>query len=121
MESVSGGPRVSEIVAKAATICDPHGRDESVAAVAQRFEDDDRPATAVTDLMDVISASFSEEGPEVIGPPASMTAAAAAWLATNFEYREDRERVLRESARAAFDGNPPPEVVAWLKEQGIAV
>jgi hypothetical protein len=112
-------PSVSEVVARAAVICDPDGHDPAVAGLVERFEDDDRPATAVPALADVVSAEVEDEGPAVIGAPAKMTAFVAAWLSTNFEFADDRERVLRESSRAAFDGQPPAELEAWLAEQGI--
>jgi hypothetical protein len=120
MESVNATPSVSEVVARAAAICDPHGHDAAVAGVVERFEDDDRPATAVPDLAGVVRATLEEDGPQVIGPQVTMTAVAAAWLATNFEHATDRERVLRESSRAAFDGRPPADVSDWLAEQAVS-
>jgi hypothetical protein len=119
VESVEGTRSVSEVVARAAAICDPDAHDETVAGIVQLFEDDDRPATAVPDLAELVSGSF-EEGPRPIGPAPKMTAVAAAWLATNFEHAGDRERVLRESSRAAFDGRPPADIRDWLAEQAVA-
>jgi hypothetical protein len=92
-----------------------------VGAIVERFEDDDRPATAVTDLAGVIHSSQQDADPDGIGPAATMTAVAAAWLATNFSEGEDPERVLRESSRAAFDGRPPAPVREWLAQHRIAV
>jgi hypothetical protein len=120
VESVDATPSVSEVLARAAALCDPHGHDDSVAALVERFQDDDRPATAVPDLAGLFMGSF-EEGPQVISPPAKATAVCAAWLATNFEYADDRERALRESARAAFDGRPPADIADWLAGQAIEV
>jgi hypothetical protein len=121
MESVDVTPSVAAVIEGAAAICDPYGHDETVAALVERFEDDDRPAAAVADLAALVRGSLEEEGPQVIGPPATMTAVAAAWLSTNFEHAHDRERVLRESSRAAFGGRPPAEVESWLSEQEIAI
>jgi hypothetical protein len=118
MESVDG-PSVAAVVARAAAICDPHGHDPTVNALVERFEDDDRPAAGVADLAALVRSTLEEEGPQVIGPPATMTAVAAAWLSTNFDHADDRERVLRESSRAAFGGQPPADVEGWLSEQAI--
>jgi hypothetical protein len=36
------------------------------------------------------------------------------------EVDEEREHLLRLAARAEFDGgDPPPEVVDWLAEEGV--
>jgi hypothetical protein len=107
-------PTVSQVVERAAALCDPNGQDETVASLVERFEDDDRPATSVPDLAGVVRGELEYEGTQVIGPAATMTAVAAAWLATNFQYADDRERVLRESSRAAFGGRPPEDVEDWL-------
>ncbi len=121
MESVDGRPSVAAVVERAAAICDPPGHDQTVTSLVARFEDDDRPAAGVPDLATLVRSTFEEEGPQVIGPAATMTAVAAAWLSTNFDHADDRERVLREASRAAFGGRPPADVEGWLSEQAIPI
>jgi hypothetical protein len=121
VESVSRTPSVSEVVTRAAAICDPDRHDATVGAIVERFEDDDRPATAVPDLAGVISESQQGADPQSMEPATTMTAVAAAWLATNFVEGDDPERVLRESSRAAFDGRPPPPIREWLAQHRIPI
>jgi hypothetical protein len=120
VESVDRTPSVSEVVTRAAAICDPDRHDAAVAAIAERFEDDDRPATSVPDLVGLIRGSHQDES-QVIGPAETVTAVAAAWLATNFAEGDDPERVLRESSRVAFDGQPPAPIRDWLAVHGVAI
>jgi hypothetical protein len=114
-------PPVSEVVERAAAICDPHGHDDVVNALVERFQDDDRPARSVPELWDELRAGANEADPAGLSTAAQVTAAAAVWLATNAEFGDDRERVLREAVRAAYDGRPPEPVEVWLSEQGVAV
>jgi hypothetical protein len=112
-------PTVSEVVERAAAICDPGGHEEAVAEMVRRFEDDERPARATDGLRDLTSQATNVADPGADSPAAVMTAVAAAWLATNIEHGDDPNRVLRESARAAFDGRPPEYVEDWLRAQGV--
>ena len=41
---------MSQVVSRAAAICDPAGSDIAVTALIESFEDDERPTTAVSDL-----------------------------------------------------------------------
>ena len=85
-------PTVSHVVERAAALADPDDHDEVATALVARFEDD---------------------------PAGQMTVAAALWLATNPGQDHRREHVLREGARLAWHGDPPPAVSDWLDEQGI--
>ncbi len=112
-------PSVADVIRRAVALCDPDSHDESVSALLERFEDDDRPARAVGALTEELERAAYEADPDGDGGAARMAAMAAAWLATNFDHADDRERVLRESARAAFGDDPPDPVAAWLAAQGI--
>lgn len=46
-----------------------------------------------------------------------MTAASAAWLATNPAQGEDADHVLREACRLAFGGDPPEPVRVSLAQR----
>jgi hypothetical protein len=91
-------PTVAEAVREAAAICDPEGADAGVRALAEVFEDDDRPATAVEDLPVQLAAVARSVDPDDDGQ-AQAAVAAAVWLSTNPADAGDRERVLRESSR----------------------
>jgi hypothetical protein len=113
-------PSVAEAVARAATICDPEGRDLGVTAFVESYEDDDRPATSVEDLAGELTSVADGIDPEGDSGAVEMTAAAAFWLATNFDQADDRDRVLRESARLVFGEHPPDHIAEWLAAQGVA-
>jgi hypothetical protein len=112
---------VSEVVREAAAITDPDGADGAIAALAEIYEDDDRPSTAVEDLLGTLLATA--EGIDLEGDEGGVevTAAAAAWLAHNPAQANGHERdhVLREGARIAYSGKPPEQVGAWLEGRGI--
>jgi hypothetical protein len=112
-------PSVSEAVKRAAAICDPADEDPIVAGLVERYEDDDRPATSVEELAAEVEAAAREGDPAGPGPAAEMTAMAATWIATNSREADDPERVLREAARAAYDGHPPEPIGDWLRERGV--
>lgn len=116
-----GIPTVAEAVTKAAALCDPQATDWAVTALLESFEDDDRPATAVEDLVGELGSTVGGVDPEGDSPAAAMTAAVAFWLATNIDAAGDRERVLRESARLGFGERIPDEVNAWLEAEGAAL
>jgi hypothetical protein len=115
-----GVPTVAEAVSKAAAVCDPTGADWSVTAFLESFEDDDRPATAVEDLSGELGSTAAGVDPEGDSPAVLMAAAAAFWLATNIDAAEDRDRVLRESAKLAYGDAMPAGVDDWLEAQGVA-
>jgi len=113
-----GIPTVGEAVSKAAALCDPEAADSAVTALLEIFEDDERPATAVDDLVAELGSTVGGVDPEGDSPAAAMVAAAAIWLATNIDA-DDRERVLRESARLSFGDHPPADVAEWLEAEGV--
>ena len=112
---------VSEVVREAAAIADPDGADGAIGALVEIYEDDDRPSTAVEDLLGTLLATA--EGIDLEGDEGGVevTAAAAAWLARNPAQADGHERdhVLREGARIAYKGKPPEQVGAWLESRGI--
>ena len=112
---------VSEAVREAAAITDPDGADGAITALYEIYEDDDRPATAVEDLLGTLIATA--EGIDLEGDEGGVevTAAAAAWLATNPAEANGHERdhVVREGVRIAYRGKPPVQVESWLQIHGI--
>jgi hypothetical protein len=63
--------------------------------------------------------AVAEIDPEGESAALAMTASAAGWLATNIDRSDERDIVLREAARAAFEGRVPDEVSEWLADQGL--
>lgn len=113
-------PTVSEIVTKAAAICDSDGGDAAVRGLIDSFEDDDRPASAVEDLRGELASTERGIDPDQDTPAAQMTVAAAIWLSTNPDQEHHhQEHVLREASRLYFHGEPPADVADWLRERGI--
>lgn len=116
-----GVPTVSEAVSAAASVVDPEQSDWTVTVLLESFEDDERPATAVDDLVGELGSTVGGLDPEGDSPAAAMTAAAAVWLATNIDAVGDRDRVLRESARLGFGDRMPDKIAEWLSEAGVEV
>jgi hypothetical protein len=114
-------PSVADVIHRAAALCDPDSHDEVVSALVERFEDDDRPARGVEGLAGELQTAAREADPEGDSPAGGMVASAAAWLSTNFDQADARERVLREAARAAFGGEPPDDVASWLEAEGVSL
>lgn len=114
-------PTMSEAVTRAAALCDPDGSDWTVTALIESFEDDERPATAVDDLAEVLRSTVAGVDPEGDSPAAAAAAAAALWLATNMDAADDRERVLREGVRLFYADGVPAGVKEWLAEQDVSV
>jgi hypothetical protein len=112
-------PTVAHVFERAAALTDPDAHDEIVAALVERFEDDERPARGVDDFEQLAWEAVGREDPEGDSPAGQMTAAAATWLVTNPGQDDDQARVLREAARLAYHGDPPPAVAGWLAELGI--
>jgi len=111
-------PTLAEAVARAAAICDPDREDGSVTAFVESFEDDERPATAVDDLADVLHSTRRGIDPNGDSAALAMTVATTVWLSTNPDQTEERQHVLHEAARLGFDDGPPDQVRGWLQERG---
>lgn len=107
---------LSQVVRRAVEACDSD--DEALVRLLERFEDADEPVTAVED----VEARLSEPDAEDLGrdPAVAMAIATAVYLA----HRRDMldaldDDLLRTTARAEWDGNPPESVATWLAERGV--
>lgn len=112
---------VTEVVHRAVEICEDSAS-ESLDELLERFEDDDRPISAVEDVEEMLD--------ERIGPPEfddldaalAMARAVIVYLAhRRDELDGDRLELLRLAARAEFNGHPPDHVEQWLTEQGVSL
>lgn len=106
---------VSDLVREATAIVDPQGDDPAVVELATRFADADEPVRGVLGQLEERLAWGADEDPPVV-----MAQAIVLYLAHRLdEVEDDQHDLLRLAARAEFDGNPPANVVAWLRERGV--
>jgi hypothetical protein len=114
-------PTLAEAVHRAAEAVDPRNEQPEVGELLALLEDADEPITAVADLSDRVEGARRAVDPEGDVPAVTMAAAVTTYLGfRRDEVDEEREHLLRLAARAEFDGgDPPPEVVDWLAEEGV--
>jgi hypothetical protein len=111
---------LSQLVHRAAAICDPDGADDDVAELLLRFEDADEPVEGIEDIEQRMAEATGALDPQAEQPALQMAGAVVVYLAhRRDETDDDPESILRLAARAEFDGSPPPPVADWLAEQGI--
>jgi hypothetical protein len=118
-ERRSSTPTLAEVVQRAAEASDPNGVEEGVSALVERLEDRDEPVTALEDISAELEEAKGAIDPQDEDPAVIMAVAVATYLA----YRRDEidsadDQLLRLAARAEFDGDPPPQVAAWLDRRG---
>ena len=106
---------LADLVRRAAAIVDPRGEDAAVEEFAVRHEDADQPVRGMLDgLEERLLWGADEDAPIV------MAQAVTLYLAHRLDEVENTpENILRQAARAEFDGNPPDNVKAWLADQGV--
>jgi hypothetical protein len=115
-------PTVSEAVRDAAAIVDPGDGDDAIMALYEIYEDDDRPVTAVEDLVGTLVATAEGIDPEGDDGAVLACAGVAAWIGMHPRDRnEDHEagHVLREGVRMAFHKHVPPQVTEYLSGRGV--
>jgi hypothetical protein len=112
---------LSQIVHRAVEIVDPDGADEDLVEFFQRFEDFDEPASALTDsIEDRMAEATGVYDPQAESGPVQMVGAVVTYLTyRRDEVERDPQDILRLTARAEFEGNPPPVVANWLDENGV--
>jgi hypothetical protein len=111
---------VAEVVHRAVEVCDPNGANDALAALLERFEDDDEPITAVEDVDERFYEAINSVGDPESDPELALAGAVAVYLAhRRDELGVDPVELLRLAVRAEFDGHPPPVVADWLTVQEI--
>ena len=111
---------VSEVVQRAVEVCED-STSESLDELLARFQDDDRPITAVEDVEELLNLALGPPEFDDLDAEVSMARAIILYLAhRRDEFGGDRLELLRLAARAEFDGRPPKHVQAWLAEQGVS-
>jgi hypothetical protein len=113
---------VADVVTRAAGIVDPEANSEGVAALVAAFEEDDRDARGVEDLLGELRTAAGEIDPFGDEPPVPLTAAVAFHL-TGVEDVENhnREHALQTATRLYFGDDIPENVRDWLAGEGVEV
>jgi hypothetical protein len=112
---------VSEVVQRAVEICEDSTA-ESLDELLVRFEDDDRPITAVENIELTLDERLGPPDADELDGALTMARAVIVYLAhRRDELDEERIELLRLAARAEFSGHPPGHVEAWLSEQGVSI
>jgi hypothetical protein len=112
---------VSEVVQRAVEVCESSDA-ESLDELLEKFEDDDRPISAVADVEEMVNIALGPPEFDDLDADVTMARAVILYLAhRRDELGADRLELLRLAARAEFDGAPPAHVESWLAEQGVSL
>jgi hypothetical protein len=111
---------LSELIHRAVEVCAPDGADDDLSEFLLRFEDSDEPVAGIADIEQRMAEATGALDPQEEQPAVQMAGAVVVYLAhRRDETTDDAESILRLSARAEFDGAPPPAVAGWLAERGV--
>jgi Golgi nucleoside diphosphatase len=113
---------VSDLITRAGGVIDPDAGSEGVSALVAAFEEDDRDAKGVEDLLDELRTAAGEIDPFGDEPPVALTAALAFHL-TGIDDVDDhnRENALQTATRLYYGDEAPEKVRAWLEDRGVKV
>ena len=106
---------VEEAVRDAMTAVDPEQRSDGVTALFESFEDDERPATAASELAEELRTTAHGIDPDFLDPRVWGAAATAFWLATNPADADNPEHAIQEGVRLFFGDDVPDRVSEWLE------
>jgi hypothetical protein len=113
---------LSDAVQRAVLACDPDAHNERLNRMLERFEDADEPLTAISDLDARLADAETDVDGEIGDPEVSMTVATVLYLAHRRDMIDsDDEDLLRLTARAEWQGDPPQAVSDWLVQRGVTV
>ena len=111
----------AELVHKGVQTADPHG-EAALGDLLDRYQDRDEALHDPGAFRSELDEELGKLDPEMEDPALHMAGAVAAELAYRAESRDaNRETLLRLAARASFQEKVPPQIKAWLDEQGVAV
>src|SRR5258708_35171994 len=110
-----------DVVRRAVEVCDPDDADPGLGRLVEQFEDADEPVTTVENVEERVAIAVEGVDVEIEDPALSMAAATIVELT----YRRDElhdgpHKILRMAARAEWKGDPPEQVVEWLRDRGVA-
>jgi hypothetical protein len=115
-------PTLAEVARRAGEIVDPGGENGDVERFVVAFEDRDEPISAIEDLPGETNAML-ERGAEPPTPEVVLAAAVTTYLGFRRDEVGDADEIeiLRLAVRSEFQGRPPDDVAAWLREAGVEV
>lgn len=108
---------LAEAVRRAAEAVDPNGGDETIAQLAQRFEDRDEPIRGVDDVDELMAEAVRELDVDVEDddPALAIVGAVVTYLRFRTNQAEDvPDRLIELAVDAEYKGSPPPRVAAFL-------
>jgi hypothetical protein len=111
---------LAQIVRRAVEIVDPDDDDPVLGGFEEDFEDADEPiAGELAGLEERVARSVAGN---TDNPRLAMAEAMVLYLAhRRDEVDADPDHILRLSARAEWDGDPPAHVREWLAEREISI
>jgi hypothetical protein len=113
---------LSDAVRKAVDVCSLSGDTEALDEFLERFEDSDEPIRGIGNIEGVIAEAIGMIAADNPEPELRMAGAVVVYLAfRRDEIGAEPEELLRLAARSEYDGHPPPEIVAWLEDQGVSL
>ena len=112
---------LSQIVHRAVEVVDPDGADEDLVQLLVRFEDADEPVSGqVESIEQRMAEAAGVLDPQQDVPALQVASAVVVYLAhRRDEFDDDPVDILRLTARAELEGQPPPNVAQWLDEVGV--
>lgn len=112
---------LSHIVRRACEVVDPDDSDPVVGEFERIFEDEDQPASALSDLESRVANVLQNLDPAVASGTLSVLGALTTYLAyRRDEVDADDETLLRLAARAEWNGEPPEAARDWLEARGVS-
>jgi hypothetical protein len=114
---------LAEIARRAAEVVDPADDDPDAADLLAQLEDADEPVTGVLGELDErVAEAVGRVDPDGTLPQVQMMGAVIVYLGHRRDEVDDVEAdVLRLAARSYYEGDPPPEIEAWLSDQGVTL
>jgi hypothetical protein len=111
---------LSEVARRATEVVDPEGADDDVLHLYTQLEDDDRPIVGVQDLEGRLALATDGLEEDTENPMLEMAVATIIYLAhRRDELNDDPDDILRLTARAEWEGDPPDYVADWLAIRGV--
>ena len=116
-------PTLAEVANRAVDVVDPEGANDAVADLFRRFEDRDEPISQVSEAVEQeVAEAVGAIDPDELDPAVQIAGAVITYLAFRRDALSDeREAVLRLTARAEYDGAPPAAIGEWLESEGVAL
>jgi hypothetical protein len=112
---------LAEAVHRAVETCDDGTDEGALDELLERFEDDDEPISAIEDIERLLDERVGPREDDT-APAFTMACAVVVYLAhRRDEISADPDELLRLTARAEWDGAPPPEVAQWLERRGLTI